>query len=72
LAQLFTRFGVQVMVLEGGPYVAMTEEPEIGAALVRYLESEKVRICTNVMINRVERQDNEFLVYAQIDGTPEV
>lgn len=71
-AQLFARFGVQVMVLESGPQVAMAEEPEIGEALVRYLEDEKVLICTNVTIIRVERRDGEYLVYTQTDGKPEV
>jgi mercuric reductase len=71
-AQLFSRFGVRVMVLEAGPHVAMAEEPEIGEALVRYLEGEKVRICTNATITHVERQHSEYLVHATIDGTPEV
>ena len=71
-AQLFTRFGVHVMVLESGPQVAMAEEPEIGEALVRYLEDEKVQICTNVTIIRVERRDGGYLVHTQTDGKPEV
>ncbi|MBX3332114.1 MAG: mercury(II) reductase [Nitrospira sp.] len=71
-AQLFTRFGVQVMVLESGPHVARAEEPEIGQALVRYLEDEKVRICTNVRITRVERRESEYLVYTETNGKPEV
>ncbi|MGH7204628.1 MAG: mercury(II) reductase, partial [Nitrospiraceae bacterium] len=72
LAQLFTRFGVQVMVLESGPHVATGEEPEIGTALVSYLEQEKVRVCTDVVIGRVERTDREYVVYSQIAGKPEV
>ncbi len=71
-AQLFARFGVHVMVLESGPQVAMAEEPEIGDALVRYLEDEKVQICTNVTIIRVERRDGGYLVHTQTDGKPEV
>ena len=71
-AQLFTRFGVRVMVLESGPHVARAEEPEIGQALVRYLEDEKVRICTNVAINRVERRDAEYLVHTEANGKPEI
>ncbi|MDP3091514.1 MAG: mercury(II) reductase [Nitrospira sp.] len=71
-AQLFTRFDVQVMVLESGPHVARAEEPEIGQALVRYLEEEKVRICTNVTISHVERRDGGCLVHTQTDGKPEV
>ncbi|MEK6617157.1 MAG: FAD-dependent oxidoreductase, partial [Nitrospirota bacterium] len=71
-AQLFARFGVQVMVLEGGPQVAMLEEPEIGEALVSYLAKEKVRICTNVTITRVERTDGACQVHTQINGKPEI
>lgn len=71
-AQLFARFGVQVMVLESGPHVARAEEPEIGQALVCYLEDEKVRICTNVTISQVERRDGSYLVHTQTDGKSEV
>lgn len=71
-AQLFTRFGVQVMVLESGPHVARAQEPEIGQALVRYLEDEKVRVCTNVSITRVERRDGEYLVHTETNGKPEI
>jgi mercuric reductase len=70
--QLFTRFGVQVMVLETGPHVVMAEEPEIGEALVRYLESEKVRICTNTRFLKVERMGRNYLVYAEINGAGEI
>lgn len=71
-AQLFARFGVQVMVLESGPHVVRAEEPEIGQALVRYLEEEKIRICTNVTITRVERRDREYLVHTETNGKPEI
>ncbi len=71
-AQLFARFGVQVMVLEAGPQVAMTEEPEIGQALVRCLEDEKVRICTNVQAAKVERTAGEYRVHTSINGVAEV
>ncbi len=71
-AQLFARFGVQVMVLEAGPHVAMVEEPEIGEALLSYLAQEKLRICTNARITLVERTRSGYLVHAQINGKPEV
>jgi mercuric reductase len=71
-AQLFTRFGVRVMVLESGPHVARAEEPEIGHALVRYLEDEKVQICTNVTITRVERRDGDYLVHTKTDRKQEI
>ena len=71
-AQLFARFGVRVMVLESGPHVARAEEPEIGQALVRYLEDEKVRICANVTIGQVERRDGEYFVHIETNGKPEI
>jgi mercuric reductase len=71
-AQLFTRFGVKVMILEGGPQVAMAEEPEIGDAMVRYLEGEKVRVCANVKIKKVEHSDGEYRVHAEIRGVDEI
>lgn len=72
LGQLFSRFGVRVMILEGGPHVPGGEEPEIGEALTRYLADEKIRTCTNVKIERVERVNGEYRVHAVIDSRPEV
>ncbi len=71
LGQLFARFGVRVMIIEGGPHVAGGEEPEIGGALTQYLADEKIRICTGVKIARVERAGREYRVHAEIDGKPE-
>jgi mercuric reductase len=71
LGQLFSRFGVRVMILEGGPNVAGAEEPEIGRALTEYLEGEKIRVCTGVKIKSVERVNGEYRVQAEINGQPE-
>jgi mercuric reductase len=71
-AQLFARFGVQVMVLEAQPHLAAAEEPEIGTAITRYLEEEKVRVCTNTTIQRVERADGKYVVHASLDGKEEI
>lgn len=72
LGQLFNRFGVRVMILEAGPNVAGGEEPEIGQALTQYLEQEKLRVCTNVKIKRVERAGGQYRVHAEINGKEEV
>lgn len=72
LAQLFARFGVQVMMLEVQSHLAAAEEPEIGEGITRYLEGEKVRVCANVKINQVERLTGEYRVHAVIDGKEEV
>jgi mercuric reductase len=72
LGQLFARFGVRVMILEAGPHVAGGEEPEIGKALTEYLAGERIRVCTNVKITRVELAGEEYRVHAEIDGKPEI
>ncbi len=72
LGQLFARFGVRVMVIEAGPNVAGAEEPEIGKALTEYLAGEKIRVCTNVKIARVERANGEYRVHAEIDQKSEL
>ncbi len=59
------------MIIEGGLHVAGAEEPEIGKALTEYLAGEKIRVCTNVKIARVERVGSEYRVRAEIDGKPE-
>jgi mercuric reductase len=72
LGQLFARFGVRVMILEGGPHVAGGEEPEIGRTLTACLVQETIRVCTDVQIERVERGGGEYAVHAVIDGRREV
>lgn len=71
-AQLFARFGVRVMVFEPQPHLAAAEEPEIGKAITGYLEGEKVRVCTNAVIERVERKEGQYLVHAVLDGKNEI
>jgi mercuric reductase len=71
-AQLFARFGARVMVFEGQAHLAAAEEPEIGQAITRYLEGEKVRVCTNIKIQKVERSDGQYRVHALIDGKEEI
>jgi len=70
-AQLFTRFAVQVMILEGQPQVAAAEEPEIGEALTRYLQEENVRVCTNVRIQSVQRSNGAYRVGVHLNGHDE-
>jgi mercuric reductase len=72
LAQLFARFGVRVMMLEVQQHLAAAEEPEIGEAITRYLEGDKIRVCTNVKINRVDRVNGEYRVHAVISGKEEI
>jgi mercuric reductase len=72
LTQLFARFGVRMMMLEGQDHLAAAEEPEIGKAITGYLEGERIRVCTGVKINQVEIAGGEYRVHAVINGKAEV
>lgn len=66
--QLFARFGVRVMLFEGLRHLAPLEEPEIGEALKKYLEAEKVQVCTGIEIQNVERVDGQYRIHGRVDG----
>ncbi|GIX26163.1 MAG: mercury(II) reductase [Burkholderiales bacterium] len=68
LAQLFNRFGVKVTLLEAGPRIAPQEEPEIGKALCRYLEEEKMQVLCGAAIERVSRSEAGYRLEAVVDG----
>jgi mercuric reductase len=70
-AQLFTRFAVQTTVLETQRFLAPGEEPEIGKAITGYLEGEKVRVCCNAVIQRVDRVEGRYRVQTAVNGKQE-
>ena len=56
LAQMFSRLGVRVTVLEALPRIVPGEDLAIGNALAEYLTSEGMEIQAGVTIERVERK----------------
>jgi mercuric reductase len=68
LAQLFNRFGVRVTVLEAAPQIVPQEEPEIGEALCRYLNEEKMGVLCGVKIEHVQRNKNGYRLDVVVDG----
>ncbi|WP_242524334.1 mercury(II) reductase [Methylacidiphilum caldifontis] len=59
LGQMFSRFGVKVVLLEALPSIVMSEEPEIRDSLKRYLEEEGIQIYTHTQILNVEKTTNK-------------
>src|SRR6266705_2376387 len=55
LAQMFSRLGVRVTILEALPRVLPAEDAEIGNALGDDLRSEGVEVYTDIQIHRVSR-----------------
>jgi pyruvate/2-oxoglutarate dehydrogenase complex dihydrolipoamide dehydrogenase (E3) component len=53
-AQIFSRFGVQVTVIEVADRLLPPEEPEAGAAIQEAFESEGIEVRTGVKMTRVE------------------
>ncbi|QIX26884.1 NAD(P)/FAD-dependent oxidoreductase [Nocardioides sp. JQ2195] len=61
LAQAFSRFGVQVTIVEAAPRVLAPEEPEASALVTRLLESEGIRVIVGAEIQQVGH-DGAFTV----------
>ncbi len=70
LAQVFSRAGVLVSVVELLPRIAPYEDEEISAALRSYLEEEGLHIATGVKIEQVERTDGRYILNGSQDGDP--
>lgn len=62
LAQMFSRIGVQVTMLEAAPGVVPGEDAEIGAALADHLRAEGLAIHTAVAIRSVARAKGSYAV----------
>ena len=62
LAQLFSRLGVRVTVLEALPRLVPAEDPDIGDALAEHLGQEGLDVQVGVQIDRVSRDSNGYEV----------
>lgn len=69
-AQLFTRFGVQVTVLEVVGQILPREDQEIAQALEAILRAEGIDIYTCTKAFRVEKGGAEKLVHGECAGAP--
>ncbi len=66
LAQVFSRFGAEVAVLEAGPRLVGPEEPEAGELLAEVFASEGIDARTGVSLGSVEHNGRRFTV--AVDG----
>jgi|Deesub1362B_J571_1020462.scaffolds.fasta_scaffold01012_12 mercuric reductase len=67
-AQMFSRFGTQVMLLQRGERIAKREEPELAKLLQGYLEEEGVEIITGARVKRVSQQGRDKVVSVVVEG----
>lgn len=71
-AQLFSRFGTRVCVLEWFDRLVPREEPELGILLKGYLEDEGIEVCTGVEAKGVRQEGKEKVVDAVVSGAERV
>ncbi len=72
LGQTMARFGVQVVILQRSGRLIPEDEPEISRALKGYLEEEGIGVVTGVQVERIEREGDERVVSARVQGRPQV
>lgn len=67
-AQMFSRFGTKVTVLQRSKRIAPNEEPEISDKLQKYLEEEGIKIYTGVDIKQARKQGTQTVISFSVDG----
>ena len=70
-AQLFSRLGSQVTILQRSPHILPTETTDLTDALTGYLSEEGIQVVTGVSIERVDRDHGDVVVQATVSGTPQ-
>lgn len=60
MAQVFSRFGVQVTVVQHGPRLLPADEPEASALLEEVFVGEGIRVLTGVELTRASYADGAF------------
>jgi mercuric reductase len=65
-AQIYSRFGTKVTVLQRSSTIIPNEEPEISKALEKYLEDEGINILTNVKVQEVGKKANNIFVKVKL------
>jgi pyruvate/2-oxoglutarate dehydrogenase complex dihydrolipoamide dehydrogenase (E3) component len=63
LAQVFSRFGTEVTVVEALPRLVSFEEPEASDLIERIFTREGIKVCTNAPAERVGHHDACFSVH---------
>ena len=66
LGQMYRRLGCRVTILEHGPRLLPTVEPELSASLEKVLAKEKITVVTNVEFCSLDKLGELNVVYADV------
>ncbi len=69
LAQMFSRFGSKVTILQRSGRILNRETADVSEALTRFLSDEGMEVVTNVNATQVSRAGGTVVVEASVDGT---
>lgn len=72
VAQMFSRFGSRVTVLQRSPRILPTEGEDLTGALTKYLADDGVEIVTGVALKRVYKENGGTAVEAVVGGESRV
>ncbi len=67
-AQMFSRFGTRVYLLQRSERIVPREEPELSGLLQRYLQDEGIEIWTRGKIKSVKQEGKEIIAKAEVEG----
>lgn len=67
-AQIFSRFGAKVCLVQRAERIAKREEPELALLLQKYLQDEGIEICTKARIQNIKQENNDKIIEATVDG----
>lgn len=70
MAEGFTARGIDVTVLQRGPEVLSTLDPELGCAVRNELVTHGVTVKTNTVVRSVEKDGDDLAVHAEHGGKP--
>ena len=71
-AQIFSRFGVQVTLIEQGGRVLSSEEPQTSAAIRSVFEAEGIEVRTHIKMTRVEASNGIKRIFFESGASIEV
>ena len=69
IAQMFSRLGSKVTILQRSSRILPDEAPELTEALTDYLRREGMSIQTNVSLKSARREGNEIIISAEMNGS---
>ncbi len=71
IAQMFSRLGSKVTILQRSERILPTETADITDALTAYLEDEGIKVVTNTQFQKITKSASGIMVASKVNGTTE-